>query len=151
MTWLASITTRLLAYALALAFAFCGWWLWWGARDDLIAYRAEVQALGREASDESQRITARWRAQMIGAKDAAEKRALVISAAAAGARTERDRLRAEVARLNSLPVASADSERQGAERARAALGECDRVQQDLARELDGRESDLRTLIEAWPR
>lgn len=151
MTWLASITTRLLAYALALAFAFCGWWLWWGARDDLIAYRAEVQALGKQAKADADAQDSEWRSQLEEARNAAKKREATLSAALADARSEHGRMRDEITRLSQLPVASADAERQGAERARAALGECDRVQQDLARELDGRESDLRTLIDAWPR
>ena len=151
MNWLADIPSRLIAYALALAFAFGGWWLWWGARDDLIAYRAEVAALGAKAQADADAQDAEWQSQLEEARNDAKKREAVISAAAAGARSERDRLRDEIKRLNSLPIASADAERDAATRARAAFERVAEAAERTTGELELRQSELREQVEAWPR
>lgn len=144
-----TITARLVLWlVLAAALVASGWGLRarWERANEL-----QARLVAAEAAADSQRVSARWRAQAQGAKDEADKRAAALALAAAGVRGERNRLRDEIARRGAMPIDTPAAERDAAGRARAALDECAGEVERLAGELDGRESELRALMQAWPR
>lgn len=143
--------SRAIAYVLALAFSVGGWWMYARTARELAIVQAVYEHDAQRAAADIQAKEDEREKRLKEAKDAATKREQTISAAAAVARGERDRLRDEIARRDAMPIDTAAAERESARRARAALEECDRVQQETAGRLDRRESEVRTLIEAWPR
>lgn len=74
--------------------------------------------------------------------------------ASAAARTELNRLRGAIAaatRSDQLPGAPTGSTDHRAATDRELLGSCAAELQEVARAADGHASDVRTLMESWPR
>ena len=90
--------------------------------------------------------------QLNEAQNEARTREIALTAAADGARLERDGLRDELAALGDrLSRASADSLRKYAATANAVLAECTDRYSKLAQKADGHASDTLMLRRAWPK
>ncbi len=114
--------------------------------------QAQTTAAQAEVAAENARLAARWRAQVLGAQHARENRAAAILVAAGSTQRELDSLRHEIARLRAMPTTAPDAQDPAAaHRSGDALEDCAATAADLARALDGREDELRTVSEAWPR
>lgn len=144
----------LIACAISAALAAAGTWAFEDAR-----HRAELGEIRLEQSIAVLQAQATTRAQEQSitrkyqkALNAAQTRQTILRADADSARAESDRLREQSAgaarRIAAAPPAAV------AEYATAAtelLNQCQRSYQGLAAAADGHASDVRTLIEAWPR
>lgn len=144
----------LIACAISAALAAAGTWAFEDARhraelgeirldQSTAVLQAQTQARAAEQS-----ITKRY----MEALNAAQTRTTQLRTDADSARAESDRLREQAAgaarRIANAPPAAV------AEYAAAAtelLDQCQRSYQGLAAAADGHASDVRTLIEAWPR
>lgn len=144
----------LIACTISAALATAGTWAFEDAR-----HRAELGEIRLEQSATELRAQTQARSaeQSITRKyqealNAAQTRQITLHADADSARAESDRLREQAAdaarRLANAPPAAV------AEYASAAtelLDQCQRSYQGLAAAADGHASDVRTLMEAWPR
>lgn len=104
-----------------------------------------------KAEQVAARTSIRWTEKLMEAQHARDERAQTIAAAASAAQSERDRLRVDLRAALNRAATSAGAARDLAERAGAALEACAGRYQDVARVADERESDLRAVIEAWPK
>ena len=144
----------LIACAVSAALAAAGTWIFEGAR-----HRAELGEIRLEQATAELRAqaTARAAEQSITRKyqealNAAQNRQISLRADADSARAESDRLREQAASAarriaNAPPAAVAEY----ASAATEILDQCQRSYQGLAAAADGHASDVRTLIDAWPR
>ena len=144
----------LIACAISAALAAAGTWAFENARHRaelgeirLAAATSQAEAKAQALAEE-RAITTRYE----GALNAAQTRQIALRADADSARSESDRLREQSAdaarRIAAAPPAAV------AEYATAAtelLDQCQRSYQVLAAAADGHASDVRTLIDAWPR
>jgi hypothetical protein len=137
-----------------------GAYLWHGWQVDGLhdaafkAGQAEVQARWDAATTEALRVSALQTDSLQRTKDAAikdaEKRAQDNARAAAGARTELDRLRKQAATGAGDAGTTHAACTEYATAATDVLGECASALQSLAATADGHVSDLRTFTGAWP-
>ena len=90
--------------------------------------------------------------QLQEAQNEARTREIALSAAADGARLERDGLRGELASLgHRLSSATADTLRKYAAAANLVLQQCIDRYSELAKKADGHASDALMLQRAWPK
>lgn len=90
--------------------------------------------------------------QLQEAQNEARTREIALSAAADGARLERDGLRDELATVsNRLSSATADTLRKYAAAANLVLQQCIDRYSELAKKADGHASDALMLQRAWPK
>lgn len=105
-----------------------------------------------EANVKAEAQAAEFSAKVIEAQNDARKREALLRAAAAGARTESDGLRHDADDLRrQLADASREAVLDRAAAVAGVLGQCAARHQVLAERCDRHVSDLRTLIDAWPR
>jgi chromosome segregation ATPase len=112
--------------------------------------RAEVAAITKAQEQAAADITANLEAQKNEAIAQAEERAKRNAVAAAGARRELDRLRAEI---GSTEFVAADSCTAAIDRAAALgelLGECSERYTEVAEKADRHSSDAAAFLAAWP-
>ena len=137
-----------------------GAWLWHGWRVDGLhdeayaAGQAEVQARWDAATAEAVQAAANQTASLERTKDAAiaeaKTRADQNAAAAAGARSELDRLRKQASVGAGDAGTSIGACTEYAAAATDVLGECAGALQSLAATADGHVNDIRTLTGSWP-
>lgn len=141
-----------LAMALLIGAALGGWGAWElaGLKADRLERNRlrDTLKLINAAQDETIRLQ--------GVKDAAlekaNRRAQANASAAAGARTELDRLRGDLADAQSkLPTLSHRACLNRAATLDAVFSHCAGVAEDLARKAGGHANDAMTLNEAWPK
>lgn len=146
----------LLAATVALA-VLAGWNTYQlaDARGDLLEARQEVSELHTaiaQANTEAAKKSAALQSAVVKAQNEAKTREIALRAAAAAAATESDGLRVDVENLRGQLTGV--TREAAAERALAigtVLGQCAAQHQDLAQRCDRHVSDIRTLIEAWPK
>lgn len=112
--------------------------------------RAEVEAITKAQEQAAAAITANLEAQKDEAIKQAEERAKRNAVAAAGARRELERLRAEI---GSTEFVAADSCTAAIDRAAALgelLGECSERYSEVAAKADGHANDAAAFLAAWP-
>lgn len=149
-TWL----LRLAPYFLiALAASGAAWWGYgvvWDRGYDQAQSEYQVKAL---AASEAARIKEReMRDQINEAEKLARQREAAIRADADGVRTERDRLRQQLATSRTrLSTATADAVREYADTLDDVLQQCSAQLERVARAADGHASDVLTLQQAWPK
>lgn len=147
-----------LALAGGLAMA-CGW-LYGGkvtaerhaAAAELALSRLETKV--QAANAEAARAAAELSNKVIEAQNEATKRQATLKAAADSARAAADSLRAQLAAIRSNSTGTEVAPASGAIDPAAVatvLGDCAREYSELAAKADGHASDLRTLMDAWPR
>lgn len=139
--------------ALAVALAL-GQWRWLAAAEARGYERrsAEVTA-AREAEQRKNWETERRRDRnTLEAMNEATKREHLARAAAAGARTERDRLRDDIAAIRrDLPQSTPAARLERADTLAAVFDECSAALEDLAGKAGRHANDALTLHQAWPR
>lgn len=113
--------------------------------------RAEVQRQRDtlRAIETAQAETTRLQEQADHAAEKATKRIQANARAAAGARSELERLRSAIAAAPADP-ASCPTGAPGADTARELLGECASALEEMGRRADGHAADALRLWEAWP-
>lgn len=122
----------------------------WHAGQDAIKENARLELVREQAR--ADRATERQQAAtVIGAINEAKQRESVARAAAAGARTELDRLRSALAIPAGQPATAACTGPVRADPARELLANCAEALADLAGKADRHASDALTLQRAWPK
>jgi len=112
--------------------------------------RAQVAAVAKAQEQAARQITANLEEQKHAAIAQAEERAKRNAVAAAGARRELDRLRAEI---GSTEFVAADSCTAAIDRAATLgelLGECSERYSEVAKAADGHANDAAAFLAAWP-
>jgi len=123
----------------------------WHAGQDAIIENKRLelvreQARAHRATERAQSTT------VIGALNEARKRETVARVAAAGARTERDGLRDDLAALRAnLPGASADACRERAATLSELFDQCAGALESLAGKAQRHADDTLTLEQGWPK
>lgn len=114
--------------------------------------KLEQQRKADEAEEEARNRERALSDKVIEAQNEAKKREAQIMAERDAARRSSDGLRDDLAALRrGLPGDSPDACRATADAALAVLGECAAEIGRLAEAADGHASDVKTLIDAWPR
>jgi predicted NodU family carbamoyl transferase len=149
-----TLLLRLAPYFLiALATVGAVWWGYgvvWDRGYDQAQSEYQVKAL---AASESARIKEReMRDQINESEKLARQREVIIRADVDSVRTERDRLRQQLAATrNRLSTATADAVREYAHTLDDVLQQCTERLERVARAADGHASDVLTLQQAWPK
>ena len=120
----------------------------------LAEYKLSVSETTRILQADADRKKTAQLVQQKEAADAAHAREAKLRDDAAGARTELERLRGAIAaatRRDLVPSAAAGAADQPASPVAELLGACAAEVQELAGIADGHASDVRTLIDSWPR
>ena len=140
------------AVAIAVAGFGAGWSVNGWRLDAAMARQQATQAekIAQGVKDALETTTA-----LQGKKDralsAARDRELALSAAAADAAAESNRLRDELSRADARIANATDAAvRQYAVTANAVLADLERAGEEISRAAGGHASDVRTLLEAWP-
>ena len=138
---------------LALALGGVPTWFWQGQRYGLLMAK-EAQAAAEALATANQAALDKT-IEMQRKKDAAirsaETRAAAHRAAAAGAATESDSLRAQLAEARvQLSSAACSAVRTYADTLNQLFDQCQGRLAALARAADGHAADTRTLMDAWP-
>lgn len=114
--------------------------------------RAELAQAGLKAEQEARETERQYQKQLQEAQHAANTRVQKIRADADSARAAADILRDSIAAIaGQLPAATPDASRDTAATSLQVLGECADQYRAVAEAADGHASDVRTLMEAWPR
>jgi hypothetical protein len=126
------------------------------AEKDLVAYKLAASESARLAQAEVDRKGLEQLNRQKEAADAAQTREASLRADAAGARAERDSLLDAVRAATAtprpgLPAAPAAPGYQHGSALIELFGACTAEVQELASAADGHASDVRTLIDSWPR
>lgn len=125
------------------------------AEKDLVAYKLTASESARLAQANVDRQAIAQLNRQKEAADAAHNRETALRADADAARTERDGLlravRAATAPRRDVPGAAPAPGYQAASAVIELFGACTAEVQELARIADGHASDVRTLIDSWPR
>lgn len=138
--------------AIAAAVVGAGWRvhhnIWQGGYDQR---DQEVQVAVAAANAESRRIEQRRQSIVIEATNAQAKRETTLRSQAAGARTERDGLRDDLAAAQrDLPSASCEAVRKRADALSSVFDQCAERYTGLAEKAGRHASDALTLDQAWP-
>ena len=148
------LITALLPYIIAAAMAFgAGWSIngWRLAVEISHLQQAQAESISKGVSD-ALTATNAMQQRAASATRAADERNRSLSAGAANARAESERLRADLSKARA-DIASAT--RASLDNYTAALGlvfaECTRAYQELAVSADGHASDVLTLKMSWPK
>jgi hypothetical protein len=151
------MNTRLIAIVGAAMFALglflLGWHL--GTKNiqaDWSAAKVAQAAADAEANRANRVIESKRNATIIEAQNAATFRNKSLQVAAADSRAVADGLRDDIATIRrSLPGLADDAVRERADAVAAVLSDCSREYADMAAAADRHASDVRTLMEAWPK
>ena len=153
--------THSAAALLAAAVAATGAWAVqsWRIQGQVQAGKTALESLKREHAESLTRATAgalnttlKWQKEKDDAIDRAQQRAKSQAANAAAARTERDSLRNTIAAASlRLPDATPSACIEYGAAASGLLDQCATAHQELARQCDGHASDVRLMMQAWPR
>lgn len=143
------------ALILAAVMAFAGVFLYRAGaasvRTQWDAATIQQQALAAAQEDDNRKLESKRQTNVIEAQNAQTKRNQGLQVAAAGARTESDGLRDDLAAIRaSLPSTTGDASSNAASAAAGLLAECGAAYQVLAGKADGHYSDALTLRQAWP-
>lgn len=148
------MNTTLIACAISAALAAAGTWAFEDARHraELGEIRLEQSTAVLQAQNQAraaeQSITRKYQEAL----NAAQTRQAQLRTDADSARAESDRLREQSAdAARRLAAAPAPAVAEYATAATELLDQCQRSYQGLAAAADGHASDVRTLIDAWPR
>lgn len=120
----------------------------------LADYKLSVSETTRILQADNDRKAADNHARQLEAINAARTRETLASRAADDLRLERDRLLDAVriaTRRDRVPSATATAEAQPADPVADVLGRCAAEVQELAGAADAHASDVKTLIDSWPR
>ncbi len=113
---------------------------------------AQMEAAIAQANTEAAQKTAALQRAVLKAQNEAILRENTLRAAAVAAASESDGLRNDLDAMRvQLDGASRDAAVERAAAIGAVLGQCAARHQSLAQRCDGHVSDLKTLIESWPR
>jgi len=116
------------------------------------AAKVVQQAQAAEATRINHAVESARQTKVIEAQNAAQTRNRKLQADALAARSERDRLRDQIATIRSgLPTNTASANASIADTANELLGECGAAYQELAAKADGHASDAMMLLQAWPK
>ena len=161
MARLEMIYTHAAAALLSAAIAATGAWTVQGWRMDaqVQAGKTALESLKREhaesltrASGSALNATIAWQKVKDDAIDRAQQRAKAQAHSADIARRERDSLRNTIAAASlRLPDATPSACAEYAAAVGGLLDQCAAQHQELARQCDGHVSDVRLMLEAWPR
>lgn len=147
------LLAKVVAVLLVLAAAFGSGWAvnGWRLGAEMAQERqGQAEAIAKGVKDALE-TTAAMQAKKDRALSAARDRELALSAAAADAAAESNRLRDELAAERTrIAVASCPSVRDHANAISSVFGECQSAYSEMAGIADRASSDVRTLIEAWP-
>lgn len=156
-----ALVAQVMRYAAALV---VGAALAWGAQGwrmgaQVQASQAALESLKREHAESLTRATAgalnatlKWQKVKDDAIDRAQQRAKSQAANAAAAVRERDSLRDTLAAASMrLPDASHAACAEYGAAVSGLLDQCSAAHQELARSCDGHVSDVRLMLDAWPR
>ena len=155
------IYTHVAAALLAAAVAAAGAWAAqsWRMDAQVQAGKTALETLRREHAESLTRATAgalnatlKWQKVKDDAIDRAQQRAKAQAHSADIARRERDSLRNTIATASlRLPDATHAACAEYAATAGGLLDQCAAQHQELAQSCDGHVSDVRLMMEAWPR
>jgi len=121
---------------------------------DLVDYKLSVSETTRILQAATDRKAAENTARQLEATNAARTREAALRGAADDLRLERDRLLNAIriaSRGYPVPRAASTAKAEPANPIADVLGQCTAEVQELAGAADAHASDLRTMIEAWPR
>lgn len=124
------------------------------AEQALASYKTAVAETARIAQAAADRKKEQQLTQQKEAADAARTREATLRADADGARTELGRLRSAIAaasRRDLVPSPAGPAVPEPASPVAELFGACAAEVQELGRIADGHASDVRTLIESWPK
>lgn len=149
-----SLTTHAVAALIAAALAAGAAWTAqsWRYERQISDMRATAATADRDAEREARTTESRRSRNVQDAQNAQTQRTRAAQLDAAAARTELDRLRADLAQ--GAQSAGAESPTACTVRAAAVgdvLSACAGAYQELAGKADGHVNDVRTLSEAWPK
>jgi hypothetical protein len=145
-----SIAAKLVLLLVCMAIGAYGGYQW----RDGIAARAEAARLEleRKGAEQTRAAERRQSVDVIGAINDAKKREQLARAAAAGARSERDGLRDDLAAAQrDLPSAAPAACIERAAALGGLLDQCAAAYQELAGKADRHVSDALMLEQAWPK
>lgn len=146
--------THLIVGLLALALGAVPTWFWQANRyDTLIAKEAQTAAERlAKANQDALDKTVELQRKKDAALKAAEARAAALRAAAAGAAAESDGLRAQLAEARvQLSSSTCSSITRYADTLSQLFDQCQGQLVTLASKADGHASDVRTLLDSWPK
>lgn len=145
-----SIAAKLVLLLACLVAGFAGGVRWHAGQDAIReAARRDLERRGAEQTRAAER---RQLVDVIGAINDAKKREQMARAAAAGARTERDGLRDELAAAQrDLPSATPDACIERAAALSAVFEQCAGRLEELAGQADRHVNDAVTFQQAWPK
>lgn len=113
---------------------------------------AELQAAIARANEQAQAKAAEMQAAVTRAQNDATKRESILRASANDARAESDGLRDDIAAMREqLTTATRDAAAARAIAVGTVLQQCAAKYQDMAAIADRHASDVRTLMQAWPK
>ena len=155
------ISTHAAAALLSAAVAATGAWTAqsWRMDAQVQAGKTALETLRREHAEALTRATGAalnatiaWQKEKDDAIDRAQQRAKSQAANAAAARTERDSLRNTLAAASlRLPGSAQSACIEYGAAVGGLLDQCAAQHQELARSCDGHVSDVRLMLDAWPR
>lgn len=119
-------------------------------RADFDAYKLQQAAATQKAQESARQIEQQRQQQAQEAIDASKKREAALRADAAGARTALERLRNAIRATSDMPSGAGNAQR-GPSTADELLARCAAEYQRMGEIADQHASDVKTLIEAWPK
>jgi hypothetical protein len=161
MTWALNLIKHskvsLIVAALCVGLGFAVAWHWQGlrldaARAEHAAYVAQAEAHAAIAEKVKIETEARWKQEVQNAQDESDKRLSALKNDADASRAAALWLRDTVSALQSrLAESACPAVAQSAIASAKLLEECSGEYRELAAVADGHASDIKTLIQAWPK